>query len=106
MYIHGRKHEAKQMGSFIQYIYLEKYSLHRWQRRSIMEDEWFVCMGGGPCTLFIFCRNINLQTSRLYLSTLKKLCYVPKWCVCYTRHILLVILFVKNTLDINIFGTS
>lgn len=62
--------------------------------------------GGGPSTLFIFCRNINLQTSRLDLSTLKKLCYVPKWCVCYTRHILLVILFVKNTLDINIFGTS
>lgn len=42
MYIHGREHEVKQMGSFIQYIYFDKYSLHIWQRGSIMGDEWFV----------------------------------------------------------------
>lgn len=47
MYIHGREHEVKQMGSFIQYIYFDKYSLHRWQRGSIMGDEWFVCGGRG-----------------------------------------------------------
>lgn len=69
MYIHGRKHEAKQMGSFIQYIYFDKYSLHRWQRGSIMGDEWL--WGGGVIPPpYLFSVEINLQTSRLELSIL------------------------------------
>lgn len=61
-----------------------------------MGDEWF---GGGgvvpPPYLFsveiLTYRPVLVGSSSLYFE---KRCYVPKWCVYYTRHILLVILFV------------
>lgn len=61
--------------------------------------------GCGPSTLFIFCRNINLQTTRAVYTLKNDATCLNDACIDCTRHILLLILFVKNTLDIDTFGT-
>lgn len=86
MYIHGRKHEANKWEASYNKYTLINIVCTDGREVALWEMNGYGG-GGGPSTLFIFCRNINLQTSRLELSILWKTMLRAKMvCVLYTSY--------------------